>query len=259
MEPQMAALAAVTGYLLGAISFARIVVRLKTGGDVETARLTTPDGDGHLRVTAVSASAVRLQLGPRYGILVGVLDILKAFLPTLGFKLLYPDQPYYLICAAASPFGHNWPIYYRFRGGNGQAVILGGMLAIDWVGALITNGAATLLGLTVLNDGLIGDIGGIPLLLPWMWWRHGLSSPEMLYAVAVNVAWWVSFWPTLRQYLALKRTGHLPTAEHAVTMFRMDFGFMRRLAPRRYAEIDELRAPDGGTTCPEVETPGDAR
>lgn len=259
MESQMAALAAVTGYLLGAISFARIVVRLKTGGDVETARLTTPDGDGHLRVTAVSASAVRLQLGPRYGILVGVLDILKAFLPTLGFKLLYPDQPYYLICAAASPFGHNWPIYYRFRGGNGQAVILGGMLAIDWVGALITNGAATLLGLTVLNDGLIGDIGGIPLLLPWMWWRHGLSSPEMLYAVAVNVAWWVSFWPTLRQYLALKRTGHLPTAEHAVTMFRMDFGFMRRLAPRRYAEIDELRAPDGGTTCPEVETPGDAR
>jgi len=95
-----------------------------------------------------------------------VLDILKAFLPTLVFARLWPDQPYFLICAAASPFGHNWPVCYRFRGGNGQAVILGGMLAIDWTGALVTNGTATLLGLTVLKDGLIGDIGGIPLLLP---------------------------------------------------------------------------------------------
>lgn len=242
MQPTMAILAAALGYLLGAISFARVVVRLKTGGDVEAATLTTPDGRGHMVVTTVSASAVRLQLGPRYGILVGVLDILKAFLPALALRLAFPEQPYYLICAAAAPFGHNWPVYYRFRGGNGQAVILGGMLAIDWVGALVTNGIATVLGLTVLKDGLIGDIGGIPLLLPWMWWRYGVASPQMLYALAVNVAWWVSFWPNLTQYLALKRDGHLPTAEDAVSMFRMDFGFMRRLAPRRYAEIDAMSA-----------------
>ena len=236
----MAVFAAALGYLIGAISFARIVVWLKTGGSVEAAQLTTPDGRGHMDVTTVSASAVRLQLGPRYGILVGVLDILKALVPTLALRLAFPEQPYYLICAAAAPFGHNWPIYYRFRGGTGQAVILGGMLAIDWVGALATNGVAVLAGLTVLRDGLISDIGGIPLLLPWMWWRYGVSSPEMAYAVAANAAWWISFWPNLKQYLALKRDGHLPTAEHAVSMFRMDFGFMRRLAPRRYAEIDAM-------------------
>jgi len=242
MQPTVAVLAAALGYFVGAISFARIVVRIKTGGDVEAARLTTPDGRGHMVVTTVSASAVRLQLGPRYGILVGVLDILKAFLPTLALRLAFPGQPYYLICAAAAPFGHNWPVYYRFRGGNGQAVILGGMLVIDWVGALVTNGIATVAGLTVLNDGLIGDIGGIPLLLPWMWWRYSLASPEMAYAATVNVAWWISFWPNLKQYLALKQEGHLPTAEHAISMFRMDFGFMRRLAPRRYADIDATAA-----------------
>ena len=242
MQPIVAVFAAALGYLLGAVSFARIVVRLKTGGDVEAARLTTPDGRGHMVVTTVSASAVRLQLGPRYGILVGVLDILKAFVPALALRLAFPEQPYYLICAAAAPFGHNWPVYYRFRGGNGQAVILGGVLAIDWVGALVTNGIAMLAGLTVLKDGLIGDIGGIPLLLPWMWWRYGVTSPEMAYAVAVNVAFWVAFRPNLTQYLALKREGHLPSAEHAVSMFRMDFGFMRRLAPRRYAEIDGMAA-----------------
>lgn len=241
MNIQLAIVAALIGYLLGAISFARIVVRAKTGGDVLPVDITTPDGAGRLVSQSVSASAVRLQLGPRYGILVGVLDILKTLVPTLALRAAFPDQPYYLICAAAAPFGHNWPIYYRFKGGNGQAVILGGMLAIDWMGALVTNGAAMLLGLTVLRDGLIGDIGGILLLLPWMWWRYGLVSPEMAYALVVNFAWWAAFWPTLMQYARLKREGHLPTAEDSVVMFRMDFPFMRKLARKRYAEIDTLR------------------
>ena len=51
------------------------------------------------------------------------------------------------------------------------------MLAIDWVGALVTNGIALGLGMTVLRDGLIGDIGGIPLLIPWMWWRLTGTPP----------------------------------------------------------------------------------
>lgn len=241
MDIRLAIVAALIGYLLGAISFARIVVRAKTGGDVRPVDITTPDGAGRLVSQSVSASAVRLQLGARYGILVGVLDILKAFLPALALRAAFPDQPYYLVCAAAAPFGHNWPIYYRFKGGNGQAVILGGMLAIDWIGALVTNGSAVLLGLTVLRDGLVGDVGGILLLLPWMWWRYGLISPEMVYALVVNVAWWASFWPTLTQYTRLKREGHLPTAEDSVVMFRMDFPFMRKLARKRYAEIDALR------------------
>lgn len=242
MSPGIALLAVAAGYLLGAISFARIVVRLRTGGAVAPVDLTTPDGRGRLRSTAISASAVRLQLGPRWGMLVGVLDILKAFLPTIVLKLAFPDQPYFLLCAAAAPFGHNWPVYHRFRGGNGQAVILGGMLAIDWIGALVTNGIATVLGLSVLKDGLFGDVGGIPLLIPWLWWRTGGDPWYVGYALAVNIAWWVSFWPTLRQYRQLKRAGHLPSAEHAVTMFGMDFPFMRRLSRRRYAQVDQTAA-----------------
>jgi hypothetical protein len=46
----------------------------------------------------------------------------------------------------------------------------------------------------------------------------------------------------LKQYLALKRGGHLPTAEDSVVMFNMDYRFMRRLAPRTYAEVDKRAA-----------------
>ncbi|MGB7982021.1 MAG: glycerol-3-phosphate acyltransferase [Candidatus Nanopelagicales bacterium] len=251
MDLLVACAAGLTGYLLGGISFARIVVRIATGGEVARIELVTPDGQGHLRADAISASAVRLQLGSRYGILVGVLDILKAFVPTLLWRLALPDDPYFLICAAATVFGHNWPVYYRFRGGNGQSVILGGMLAIDWAGALVTNGIALGLGMTVLRDGLIGDIGGIPLLIPWLWWRTDGDPAYLAYAVAVNIAFWVSFRPTVSSYLALKRAGHLPTAEHAVAMFQMDFPMMRKLSRTRYAEIDaQSRRAAGGASQP---------
>ncbi len=232
--------AAITGYLIGSVSFARIVVRLRTGDAVRPMDMVTPDGGGRLVSGAVSASAVRLQLGTRWGILVGVLDVLKAFLPTLAWRLALPEQPQLLVCAAAVVLGHNWPVFHRFRGGNGQSVILGGMLAIDWVGALATNGFALVLGLTLLRDGMISDYGGIPLAIPWLWWRSNGDPAYIAYAVVVNIAWLVSTWPTLVQYVRLKRGGHLPNAEHSVAMFRMDFPFMRRLARRRYEEIDEL-------------------
>lgn len=232
--------AAFSGYLLGSVSFARLVVRLKTGGGVRPMDLVTPDGGGHLVSEAVSASAVRLQLGTPWGVLVGVLDVLKAFLPTLAWRLVFPEDPYLLVCGASVLLGHNWPVFHGFHGGNGQSVVFGGMLAIDWTGALATNAFALVVGLTLLRDGLVSDYGGIPLTIPWLWWRFDGDPAYIAYAFAVNIAWLVSFWPTLVQYLRLKRRGHLPNAEHSVVMFRMDFGFMRRLARRRYEEIDAL-------------------
>ena len=168
--------------------------------------------------------------------------MLKAFVPTLAFKLAFPGEPYFLICAAAAPIGHDWPIYYRFRGGVGQSPILGGMLAIDWVGALVTNGAAMGLGFTVFKDGLFADAAGTPLIIPWLWWRTGGDPWYLGYALVVNVVYGIAYWPTVSQYLRLKRQGHLPTAEDGVAMFRMDFPFMRRLSKERYAELDARAA-----------------
>lgn len=110
MDLLVACAAGLSGYPLGGISFARMVVRAKTGGSVAAMELVTPDGPGHLRVDAVSASEVRLQLSSRYGILVGVLDNLKAFSPTLLWRLARPDQPYFLIRAAATVLRMDFPI-----------------------------------------------------------------------------------------------------------------------------------------------------
>jgi len=41
----------------------------------------------------------------------------KVAIPTLVFKLLYPQDPYLLIAAAAGMVGHIWPVFNRFKGG----------------------------------------------------------------------------------------------------------------------------------------------
>ena len=72
-------LAGVIGYLSGAVSYARVVTRLVAKEDIEPIALTTPDGGAQIVSPTISATAVRLQLGPRWGLTVALLDILKAF------------------------------------------------------------------------------------------------------------------------------------------------------------------------------------
>lgn len=240
------AAAGLSGYAIGSISFARIITRLVGGTDVKPIELVTPDGRGRIHADVVSATAVRLQLGPRWGLTVAALDIAKAALPTLAWRLAHPEDVVFLVCAAAVVVGHNWPVWHRFRGGNGQSPIIGGLLVIDWLGVVVTNGASYGISFGLLKDGLLADVGGILLVIPWLWWRFGGDPAYVGYAVAVNVVFWVSFWPNLRQYLALKRGGHLPTPEDAVVMYRMDYRFMRRLSPEKYAEVDRRAKGTGG-------------
>jgi glycerol-3-phosphate acyltransferase PlsY len=236
------ALAAVVGYLSGSVSYARVVTRLVAEEEVKPLELVTPDGGAKIVSPTISATAVRLQLGAKWGLTVAFADIAKAFVPTLVFYLLYPDQPYYLAAATFAPIGHNWPVFHGFRGGAGQSCILGGLLVIDWVGVVATSVVSQVVGLWVIRDGVIADAGGIFLIIPWLWWRTGFDPWTMAYAFIVNIAFWTAYWPNLKQYLDAKRAGHLPIPEDAMVMFGFDYPFMRKLSPKKYAEVDARAA-----------------
>ena len=90
------------GYLLGSISFARLVAgRAAPGHELSLIQLPIPNTDIVFESDSISASMVRMQVGTRFGCLTAILDMLKVALPTLAFLLLQPDQPYFLIAAAA--------------------------------------------------------------------------------------------------------------------------------------------------------------
>ena len=91
MTTGIALLAAVIGYLSGSISFAILVTRFAApDGKLSKITVSVPDSDLKIESDTLSATTVRLQLGARYGCLVSILDMVKAAVPALVFKLLIP-------------------------------------------------------------------------------------------------------------------------------------------------------------------------
>lgn len=219
MEPIIALTAVAVGYLLGSISFARIVAgRIDPTADVTL--IETSLGEG-LTFTSdsVSATAVRMKVGRRYGILTALLDMLKVAVPTLAFRVAFPDQPYYLLVAGAGLIGHDWPIYHRFLGGRGETAIYGALLVIDPVGVVVTLIAGAALGF-LLGNILVLRWAGMILLIPWFWITTG--DPALVgYMVFADIVYLFAMRPELSQYFAM-RSGHVdPSNEEIADEFGM--------------------------------------
>ena len=152
----------------------------------------------------VSATTVGAKLGTKYGCLISVLDMLKVFAPTLGLRLLYPDSPYFLIAAAAGVVGHNWPVYYRFKGGAGLSAALGGLLVIDWLGVLVAPAAGMIIGLVILRDVFASASVWLVLLIPWLWLRTN-DIWHIGYAVVISISFLLASIPAMKQFYRIKR------------------------------------------------------
>jgi acyl phosphate:glycerol-3-phosphate acyltransferase len=223
------AVAAVVGYLVGSFSLARLVVRLVApGADMAEIEYPVPHTAEVFSSNSLSATSVRFQLGARYGCLIALLDILKAAVVTLAFKLWQPDTPYYLIAATGTIVGHNYPLYYRFRGGRGLATVYGGFVVLDWIGVLVTSLAGMATGILV-GQVLLIRWAGLLFMIPWIWFRtHDLA--QLAYVLVANGLFWRAMVPELRQYWRLRREGKLPDAQEIATF--MGMGSMYRVAQR---------------------------
>jgi glycerol-3-phosphate acyltransferase PlsY len=226
MSIAIAVLSVIAGYFLGAISFSRIVTRLLAPDvDLLDVRLTNPDGTEGDPLLTVGANTASMKLGPRVGCAIGILDILKAFLPTLVFKLLYPAEYYYLLTSVFAVIGHNWPVYYRFKGGGGMSPALGGFLAVDWIGTLIANIAGMLFGFAVLRDIFFAYVGWTLLMIPYLWFTT--KDPVLaLYALAINLAFFMALVPEIKRYLEARKRGE-GTMEQGMEITPMGRGMLK--------------------------------
>ncbi len=207
MNPLTALLAGIVGYLSGSVSSARLVTKIAAPHkDIAKTEIDVAGSDETITMDFVSATAVSMHMGPRLGFITVVMDMLKIAIPTLVFKRAYPEASYFLITAAAGMVGHIWPLYHGFKGGRGLSAVYGGMFAIDWIGVFATSLGGMLLGLCVLRDVLVAYMGGLWLIIPWLWFRtHDVG--HVAYAIAVNVIFGVAMIPEIRQYVKYKRAG----------------------------------------------------
>ncbi len=174
--------ALILGYLLGSIPFAYIVTRLAKGADIR--KIDTGN---------VGAGAVFRQVGLWGGALTAVGDIAKGSAAVLIARALALPLPWVLAAGAAAWLGHVYPLYLRFKGGQGVATLIGIFL-------VLTPGA---IGCSLL-------LLGIALLLV----RHlaisiFLSSPSLpLFIWLLYGSLWLTFYALAIVLLLMYRNRH---------------------------------------------------
>jgi glycerol-3-phosphate acyltransferase PlsY len=215
VELQIVLIAAIVGYISGSVSYARLVARLvDPDRKISRIRVSVPgQKDTYVESDSVSATTVRLQYGARYGGLVSILDMLKAAIPMLVFKLWQPDQPYYLIASVMAVVGHNWPIFFRFKGGRGLSCIIGSFFVLDWLGTIVTIVLGFLIGYRSRNM-LVITGGGIVLMIPWIMFATA-DWVLVAYALLMNGLYWFSMIPEIKEYARLRRQGTLEEFQNA--------------------------------------------
>jgi glycerol-3-phosphate acyltransferase PlsY len=115
------AMTAMLGFFVGSINPATIIAR--------TRHADLRQGSGNPGAT----NAGRV-LGVRWGVVVGLLDVLKGLIPTLLALLLFDRFTAYVV-GMATVLGHVLSPFLRGRGGKGVATSLGAILAVfPWFG-----------------------------------------------------------------------------------------------------------------------------
>ncbi|WP_422660784.1 glycerol-3-phosphate 1-O-acyltransferase PlsY [Paenibacillus sp. EC2-1] len=113
-------------YLLGSVSFSVLLAKILKGIDIRQ------HGSGNAGAT----NTLRV-LGKGPAILVLVLDVLKGVAAVWIGKWLGGDNVWMPgLCGIAAIAGHNWPLYFRFRGGKGIATAIGVLVSLCFLPAL---------------------------------------------------------------------------------------------------------------------------
>ncbi len=198
-------------YLIGSLSFARIFLYFKKANKkIEDLEINIKDSEDTSKdVFGAGAGSASMILGTKYGIIIGISDILKALVPTfLIMHFYFPDEYYHLIFSLGVLIGHNWPIYFRFKGGRGISVIFGGFLVIDLIGAVVTTFLGLLFGMIVVNDPLLGYSLWIWLMIPWLFLRT-FDWIFLFYSILVLLIFLIATIPEIRAYLIHKKENNL--------------------------------------------------
>ncbi|WP_337869135.1 glycerol-3-phosphate acyltransferase [Meiothermus sp.] len=157
----------VVAYLVGSLTFGQIAGVIK---GFNLADRDTPGASGTFR-----------QLGARWGVAVALADVLKGVL--VAYLSQFGQGPWSMVLmGVAVVAGHNWPLFFGFRGGGGIAPTLG------FFGFLYS-------AITLVAVGIGLAVAGLYWQLYWKNHRVGWY-PIPVGAVVGYIYALIAFWPT---------------------------------------------------------------
>ena len=111
----------VASYLFGSISPARII------GSIKNVDLTEKGTQNP------GATNVYKLIGKKWGVGVAFMDLFKGMIPGLIARLYFYNNPLiFLLTGISVVAGHDWPIFYKFKGGRGLASSVGVFCVLDF-------------------------------------------------------------------------------------------------------------------------------
>lgn len=120
----------IVAYLIGSINSSILISKAVMGKDIRES------GSGNAGATNMLRT-----MGKKYAIITLVIDILKGVVALLLAMLAIKFGAYAVsmyIAGVAVVVGHNFPVFFGFKGGKGVATSLGVILLLDWKIGLIT-------------------------------------------------------------------------------------------------------------------------
>jgi glycerol-3-phosphate acyltransferase PlsY len=176
-----------TSYLIGGIPTAYLVTRLLLGQDIRNL------GDRN-----AGAANVFRNVGPRAGLVVGFVDILKGAVAVLLVGSLTDSTALQFMAGIAVLAGHNWPIHLGFRGGRGAATAIGVLLPT--VPAIAIPVGAVALIVLRLTKKVTVSLAVFLIAVPVLSWLAGFSYTVVSYAVAVPVLVGITHYLRIREH-----------------------------------------------------------
>ncbi|MFC4768895.1 glycerol-3-phosphate 1-O-acyltransferase PlsY [Effusibacillus consociatus] len=179
---------AIIGYLLGSISFSYLIGRYKAGIDIRQHGSGNAGATNTLRVLGKKAAAI-----------VFLADALKGVAAVFTSYLLTGSDTGMAVGGLAAIIGHNWPVFFNFRGGKGVATTIGVIVSVAFLPALFAGivaimlllvtrivSLASLVFLTFLPVTVL--LSDLPAVYFWMsivmailsYWRHRTNIVRLL-------------------------------------------------------------------------------
>lgn len=165
----------IASYLLGSVSFSILLARWLKKIDIRQ------HGSGNAGAT----NTLRV-LGKGPALAVFALDIVKGVIAVLiGWQVDGGDNWVTVACGLAAIIGHNWPIYFNFKGGKGIATTIGVVATLMfWPGF-----AAGILGILSIVFTRYVSLGSLifAVLLPVSVAIFSLDAPYIVCAAVICV------------------------------------------------------------------------
>ena len=168
-------IAIVLSYLMGSISFSILFARWLRKIDIRQ------HGSGNAGAT----NTLRV-LGKGPAICVFLLDIAKGSAAVLlGYWMGNDSHWIPVLCGLAAIAGHNWPLYFKFKGGKGIATTIGALVIWTFLPTLI----AGLLAILVIVFTRYVSLGSMifAVCLPILFWVFDLDASYIWGALAVAI------------------------------------------------------------------------